>query len=495
MATFPFIGSSYVYRSLPFDCQRSVNLYPVKSETGTSKSIVAMQGTPGLSAFITLPDNPIRGSIAINGRTFFIAGNKLYETFIDRTYTLRGTLNSSTGTISVDDNGFQLCIVDGPNGYIFTLSTNVFQVITDPYFLGADTVTFLDGYFVFNKPDSQIYYISALYDGLTGDPLDFASAEGSPDNLVAVKTVHQQCWLFGQSTVQIVYNSGGADFPLTVVQGSLIQYGCAAPASVAQSANTVFWLGQDDQGNGMVWMANGYQPQRISTHAVEYAIQQYANITDAVAYTYQEDGHYWYILNFPTANTTWCFDIELQQWHERAYFFNGAYSRGRPNNHVFAYNKHLVGDYESGIIYQQSLNILSDNGVPIRRMRTAPHISDDLEYIYHTSLQIDMQTGVGQGVPALDGAFDDGFDDGFDIGSAITNPDVDPQVMLSWSSDGARTFSSERWTSAGRVGAYTQRVIWRRLGRARDRVYRVVITAGVKVFIIAAHIHTEKGTN
>lgn len=476
MAKFPFLGPSYVYRSVAYDCQRSVNLYPVKSETGTSKSIVGMQGTPGISAFITLPDFPIRGSINVNGRVFFVAGNKFYETFIDRTYTLRGTLNSATGTISLEDNGFQVCIVDGPDGYIFTLATDVFQEITDPYFLGADTVTFLDGYFVFNKPDSQIYYISSLYDGLTGDALDFASAEGSPDNLVAVKTVHQQCWLFGQSTVQIVYNSGGADFPLTVVQGSLIQYGCAAPASVAQSANTVFWVGQDDQGNGVVWMANGYQPQRISTHAVEYAIQQYETVNDAVSYTYQEDGHYWYIVNFPSANTTWCFDIELQQWHERAYFLDGVYSRGRPNNHVFAYGKHLVGDYETGMIYEQSLDIYDDNGAVIRRMRTCPHIADDLEYIYHSKLQIDMEVGVG-----LDG----------DAGEANTNP----QAMLSWSNDGGHTYSSERWCPMGKIGEYKQRVMWRRLGRARDRVYRLVITAAVQVFIIAAHLDTEKGTN
>lgn len=476
MPTFPFVGSSYRYRALQYDAQRSVNLYLVKSETGTSKAPYGMQGTPGKRAFITLPDNPIRGSININGRVFFVVGNKLYETFIDATYAVRGTLNTSTGSISLEDNGAQLCIVDGPNGYIFTLATNVFVQITDPYFTGADTVTFLDGYFVFNRPDTQVYYISALYDGLTGDPLDFASAEGSPDNLVAVKTVHQQCWLLGKSTVQIVYNSGGADFPLTVVQGSLIQYGCAAPFSVAQSANTIFWVGEDDQGHGVIWMANGYQPQRISTHAIEYAIQQYGTISDATAYTYQEDGHYWYIVNFPTANTTWCYDVELQEWHERAYFSEGEYSRDRANNHVFAYGKHLVGDYQTGVIYEQSLNFYDDNGQVIRRMRTAPNLAADLEYIYHKQLQIDMEVGVGlDGSPGIQ--------------------DEDPQAMLTWSNDGGHTWSNERWVSMGKIGQYKRRVIWRRLGRARDRIYRFVTTAKVQVFIIAAHLQTEKGDN
>lgn len=477
MPTAPFVGPSYVYRSVNFDAQRSVNIYPVKSESETSKAMTGMQGTPGLLTRFNLPQFPIRGSWDTLGRVFWVAGNRMYETFVDGTFVERGELATATGNVSISDNGLQVIIVDGPNGYIFTLATDVFAPIVSDGFLGATTVTFSDGFFVLNKPDSQIYYISGLYDGTTYDPLDFASAEGSPDNLVAVQTVHKEVWLFGKSTVQVVFNAGGAQFPYASVQGAFIQYGCAAPFSVSSTANTVFWLGEDNDGNGMVWMASGYQPQRISTHAVEYAIQQYGDLSDAVGYTYQEDGRYFYIINFTRANTTWAYDIGLDQWHERAYFSEGEYSRSRGQYHVFAYNMHLVGDYQTGQIYQQSLSLLDDDGQVIRRMRTFPHYADDLEYIYYHSLQIDMQQGIG-----VSGA----------MGSAGA-PDVDPQMMLQWSNDGAHTWSNEDWVSAGAIGEYKQRVLWRRLGRARDRVFRVVFTGRCQVFFIAAHLLTERG--
>lgn len=472
----PFIGPSYQLNSINMDAQRSVNLFPVKSEVETSKSIAALEGTPGIETFIELPTFPGRGGIEQNGRAFCVFGNTLYEVFIDGTYVARGTLNTSTGPVSISANGSQICIVDNPDGYIFNINTDVFTQITDPYYLGAVTVDFIDGYFVFNKPDSQIYFISALYNGLTGDPLDFASAEGSPDDLVAVKTVHQQVWLFGGQTAQVVYNSGDADFPLSTVQGSLMQYGCTAPYSVCSSANTVFWLGNDQDGYGVVFMATGYQPQRISTHAVERAIQSYGTLSNAVGYTYQEDGHFFYVLNFNSANTTWVYDVGLQQWHERAYFDNGSYQRQRQQFHIFAFNKHLVGDYENGKLYEQALSIYTDDGAPIRRMRISPHIADDLQYLYYSQFQLDMQTGIG-----LDGT--------------TTQPNYNPQIALSWSNDGAHTWSNEYWVSAGKIGQYKTRAIWRRLGRARDRVFKVVFTAACKTYWIAAHIRTESGTN
>lgn len=475
MATIPFVGPSYVYRSVNFDAQRSVNLMLVKSETGTSKSEMALIGTPGLSAFIELPKSPIRAMRNVQGRGFVVAGNTFYEIFIDGTYTERGNLNTSTGFVSMSDNSLEVIAVDGPNGYIFTLADNTFEEITSVGFTGANTVTFLDGYFVLNRPDTQIYYISGLYDGKTYDPLDFASAEGSPDILKAVATVRQECWLFGNTTVQFVYNSGASDFPLSPIQGAFIEFGCAAVQSIAKSANSVFWLGQDNDGSGIVWMATGYQPQRISTHAVEYAIQKYANFSDVVGYTYQEEGSYFYVLNFPSANTTWVYDVGMGQWHERAYFFQGNYERHRGQVHMFLYGKNLIGDYENGKIYEQSLNFFDDDGQAIRRLRTSPHYAQDLKYVYYNRFQLDMETGVGK--------------------ASGTSEAVTPQAMLQWSNDGGHTWSSERWVSIGKIGQYKARAIWRRLGRARDRVFKVVINSKNKVFIIGASMSADAGAN
>ena len=479
MAVFPIAGPSYVFNARQFDAQRSVNVYPLKSESGTSKEPqTALQGTPGLVEFCQPTRAPNRGAFEVNGRAFEVLGNTLYEIFEDGTFTNRGTLLTTSGFVDLDTNPTQLCLVDGPYGYIFTYATNAFTQITDPYFRGSTTVTSLDGYFVFNEPETNILYISAINDGLTGDPLDFASAEGSPGNIVGIIVVHEQLWIIKTDSVQMFYNSGAADFPFAPVQGTTIQYGGIAAASIVTSANTVFWLGSDKQGKGIVWMAEGYQPQRISTYPVETAIQGYDNISDAVAYTYQEQGHYFYILTFTSANTTWAYDIGLQQWHERAYFnpISSAYERHRAQTHIFAFGKHLVGDYENGKIYEQSLSIYDDDGVPKRWMRTLPHMaSPTLYYTYYNRLQLDIQVAVG---------LESGAEE-----------DTNPQVMMSYSNDGGNTWSNEIWQPAGKIGQYLTRVVWTRMGRARDRVYRFAGTSNTKVFLIGAYIEAEAGTN
>lgn len=468
-----FVGPSYQARSPFFDIQRTVNLYPVPSEVGNSKSRWGLQGTPGLKSFLELPLSPSRNAIAVNDRVFVVSGNTLYEIFIDGTYTSRGTLNSQSGYVGIATNGLQVCIVDGPDGYIFTLATNVFAEITDSYFLGATTVTFIDGYFAFNKPDSGIYYLSALYDGSTGDPLDFATAEGSPDNLVAVIAFHQQLWLLGTNTIQIVTNTGEADFPFSTVQGSLIQYGCLAPYSVVVTGNQLFWLGRDADGQATVWKAEGYAPQKVSTDAVDFHLQGYNNLSNATAFSYQEDGQWFYILNFDQA--TWGYDIKNNVWHERAYFENGSYERALPNWHVFAYGKHLVGDYQSGMVYEQDLDFLDFAGTPIRRERIAPYIHTNLNYIYFKSFQLDMQVGVG-----LDGA--------------AADADADPKMVLSWTDNG-KEWSFEYEASMGRIGEYNTRVLWNRLGRGRQRVFKCWTTARVKQFWMDCYILAEEGHN
>jgi hypothetical protein len=108
--------------------------------------------------------------------------------------------------------------------------------------------------------------------------------------------------------------------PLQRIQGAFNELGCAAPYSVAKMDNGLFWLGRDRRGEGIVYRANGYSGVRISTHAVEWQIQQYADMSDAIAYTYQQDGHSFYVLVFPSANTTWVYDAATQAWHERAGF-------------------------------------------------------------------------------------------------------------------------------------------------------------------------------
>lgn len=477
---FPgFVGPSYTLSSVNYDCQRSINLYPEIDEihTGKDGEVAALIGTPGLSLLATIGNGPIRGvyysNAPLSGSTntgilFVVSGNTVYTVTSSWVATSIGTLQTSTGPVSMIDNKIQLMIVDGPNGYYVTLLTPTSVTeITSPNWSGSNTVTFQDGYFIFNTPYSNEFYLSDL-NAVTFTAPATSSKEGQSDNIIGCISANRNLWLIGDRTCEVWFDSGNNLNPFQYIQGTLGQVGCAACYSVVEIANTIAWLGKDDTGTGIVFMANGYTPQRISTHAVEFAIEQYSTISDAIGFAYEENGHLFYVLTFPTASATWCYDTVTKMWHERAYLNNGQFQRHISNCYTFAFDGlHVVGDWSNGNLYEMSSTVYSDNGNPLIRQRITPHLSKNMNRIVYHSLQLDMEAGIGL----------DGIQQG-----------TNPVAMLQWSDDGGHSYSNEHTATLCPIGANTARTIWRRLGAARTRVYKLSISDPVKVFIMGAEI-------
>ena len=539
----PILGSSYVARSVNAADSRMVNLFPEIVPEG-GKEPAFLNRAPGLRLLANMGDGPIRGMWQFEGHSYVVSGNVLYKVDTLWNPTPIGTVSGSPGPVSMSDNGTQLFVACNGPSYIYNSLTLEFKQIDDPDFPGAVTVGYLNGYFVFNEPNSQRIWITQLLDGTSIDPLDFASAEGSPDGLVSLLVSHREAWLFGTNSVEVWYDSGAADFPLTPVQGAFNEIGCVAAFSVAKLDNGIFWLGADARGRGIVYRASGYTAARVSTHAVEWQIQQYGTLSDAIAYTYQQDGHAFYVLIFPSANTTWVYDVATSAWHERAAFVNGSFTRHRSNCQMSFNNEIVVGDHEVGNIYAFDLDVFSDDGQPqkwLRSWRALPTGANDLKRTAHHSLQLDAETGAidssvttppvivdisnpNDDLLAENGDFlvweypatysmltesgdvivqEDGdalFIDttATEVGgklliqkSKIESFAIDPQVMLRWSDDGGHTWSNDHWRSMGRTGAYGTRVIWRRLGmtlKLRDRVYEVSGTDETKIAIMGAEL-------
>ena len=470
----PILGSSYVARSVNAADNRMVNLFPEIIPEG-GKEAAFLSRCPGLQFLQTVGTGPIRGLWAhqTNGTDFYVvSGVQVFKlSGLTATPTLLGTV-SGTGPVSIADNGTQIFFACNGPSYIYNEVTNVFQQITDPDFPGALTVGYLDGYFVFTEPDSQRVWVTSIFEGTQIDALDFASAEGSPDGLVGLIVDHREAWLFGTDSVEVWYDAGLADFPLARIQGAFNEIGCVATFSIAKLDNGLFWLGTDARGQGIVYRANGYTGTRVSTHAVEYAIAQYGNLADAIAYTYQQEGHAFYVLTFPTGNATWVYDVATGAWHERAGWDNGAFMRHRSNCQCNFGGNIVVGDYENGNIYRFDLDVFADNGGIqkwLRSWRALPTGQNNLKRTAHHSLQLDCQSGVG-----------------LNLGQGS-----DPQVVLRWSDDGGHTWSNEHWSPMGKIGQYFHRVFWRRLGmtmKLRDRVYEVSGTDPVKIAIVGAEL-------
>lgn len=480
---FPgFIGPSYTLQSPNVDCQRSVNLFPEMNELGTGKEKEAafLAPSPGLRLVVTLPQSPVRGMWrASNGQVFAVGGDRMYRVTYDGMTFMSselGVLNTSTGPVSIADNGIQVVVVDGPGGYVWTLDPGTFNVITDPDFPGADQVTYQDGYFLFNHPDTGQFFFSGI-NAVSFDALDFATAEASPDELLGILSSNQNVYMLGSQTIEVFYNSGDNDNPWQRVAGAVIETGVSSAFTAQKLPGGGFaWLGGDATGQGIVYRLEGTQAKRISTPAVETIIRKRtaAEIASAKAWVYQQGGHIFYALNISGMAFTLVYDMSTNMWHDRTYLDVKKAQRHRADCHAVGFGFNLVGDYQNGQIYVLDPDKYTDYGTSIQRIRAAPHITKELKRVFHTYFQLDMEVGVG-----LDG----------------TGQGTDPHAVLQWSDDGGHSWSNERWATIGKIGQTRWRVIWRRLGASRDRVYRVTVTDPVKIVLIGADLGLEEGAS
>lgn len=338
----------------------------------------------------------------------------------------------------------------------FTVNIPVFGQITDPALLAASRVAFIEGWLVFSQPGTRTFFTNANvpYTLLFAGSF-YALKDSSTDNLVTLFENNRELWLIGERTSEVWYNAGNQNFPFVRIPSIGPQIGCAATHSITRLGPELVWLARNEQGQNIVVKQVNYEWQRISTHAVDHALASYDVVNDAIGYAYEEDGHWFYVLTFPTADVTWVYDGKSGLWHKRLSYDTsaGMYHRHRSNAFCQVADVRLVGDYQNGNIYQMSRNFYSDNGSPIRCQRRAPHVwkKQNRKRIFHGWLQVEFTPGVG----------------------LQTGQGNSPQAMLRWSNDGGFTWSNEHWTSIGAAGETKNRAIWRRLGHARDRVYEL----------------------
>ncbi|SOY65593.1 conserved hypothetical protein [Cupriavidus phytorum] len=473
MARLPLTTASYVARSLKASAQRCVNLYP-EANPADAPAPVTFYGTPGTEVWSTLPGSgPVRCLYrASNGVLFAVQGMRLYRydglgSWID----LAG-MATSTGPVNAADNGNSAVFVDGTlTAPTVNLGNYAVGAMSGDGWLGSAFVWFVDERLVFFQPGTQKYFWTGLL-SLAIDPLDFASAEGMPDPIVSMIADHRELWFLGEETMEVYSSSGDATLPFVRYPAGFNHYGCEAKYSVAALDNTIYWLGKNKNGGRMVLRAQNYQPQAISTPAISEEFAKYDRVDDAIAWAYQQDGHPFYVLTFPSASKTWAYDVLTGQWHERAYRTAGNdLIRHRGNCAVFFGGENLVGDFEDGRIYRLDLDVYSDDGAPIARQKDFPHIVTEGRKQFFSRFTLDCEVAVG-------------------------NPnDEDPQILLSWSDDGGNSWSNPIQMSLGRVGAYQTRARANRLGAARDRVWRVYTAAKAKVAFQGAFAEAAAGTS
>jgi len=466
----PFATQSYKSRALPVSSQRCLNMF-AEAQPPSAKAQIPIFGVPGLTLLNNVGVGPIRGMWNMNETLYVVSGNRLYSVSETGTVTLLGVGISETNVVSMCDNGDQLCIVNGVNGYIYSTATGFIR-ITDSNFHAADVVTFFDGYFVFNWAGTNKFFISNLLDGTTYDALAFASAEVQPDYVLSVVNQQENLLIFGTRSIETWYDSGDINFPFARYDGATIERGLAAAKAVIKEDNSVFFLGNDL----IFYRLNGVVPVRVSTHAIETAWNKYNRVDDAYCFTVTYEGHKWIHVTFPSANATWVYDIATDLWHERMSYNSNGTEMGRWRGAVFCacYGKNLFGDAYTGAVGYYDSTTYTEYGNPIIGELIAPVIHADRHRVFMRRFELDVETGVG----------------------LVTGQGSDPQIMFNISVDGGRTFSAlQPWHTMGQMGAYLTRLRWLRMGQFRQAVAKITISDPVPRCIMSNSVDLDVGTS
>lgn len=454
----PLFGIGNQGKSLNVNAQTRKNLY-IEVQQDAEKHVLTMYPTPGLITFVNRGATPIRGMYEMGAFIYVVHRNILYTVAADGTTVSRGTLVTYSGHVSFSDNGTEICLVDGANGYIYDTGTAVFTQISSVGFVGGTTVRFLNGRFIANRPGTGEFCWSDQYDGLTWDVLNFATAEADPDDLVSLEVENGQIVLFGDKVTEFWGESGAADLPYSRIGSSAIEWGLAAALSLCKFMDSLIFLRKNRLGQVQVCVQSGASAVAVSNPEMDYVFSTYDTVSDATGFAYMLSGHPFYQINFPTAGKSWLYDGQSKAWSE----LESDGGRHRAEYHQQFQNQSYVSDYENGKLYRLVEGVYTDDGSTIPREFTSRHQANGNPQTI-SQLWLEMEAGVG-----------------LQLGQGSN-----PQIMMQISRDGGHTYGGEVWREFGAVGNYKARATWNRLGQARDFTFKFRVTDPVKCVFVAA---------
>lgn len=465
MPRINLFGLGIQSRSRAVTPAKLVNLYVEQRPMGERSQIVAY-GTPGLDLFADAGDTPWRGLLAVATTDYLFGVHRgvFYQVDNTGTRTSRGTLNTVAGRADMTHNGTVVLIVDGTNGYTYTIASNTFAQIASANFLnGAKSCTWNDQYFIVE--DGSEFAIST--DGTTWNASERATPESNPDGIVRIIADHGELTILGELSTEFWVNTGATDFPYAPLKSSTAEWGCAAKNSVVKANDSLAFLAKNSDGQVSVVRLRGYVPEVISTPDLEYVINSYSTVSDATAFAYKQGGHPFIQFNFPTADASWLFDALTGHWSPVK---SNGMGRQRCEIGVQYLNRTVVSDYSNGRLYKLNPDTYSENGETLEVEMTSDTVRlPDGERFPVDCLRLEIETGVG----------------------LSSGQGSDPQLMLQVSRDGGNTWGSEMWRSAGRIGEYGRRVEWRRLGSSDQFTFKIRMTDPCKRAFVSAAINPQ----
>lgn len=471
-----FLSPAYRLDTVNAACSRMINMFLELVEKGPRAGKFRARSIPGPRQFANLGGDPMRALLEIDGgnRLFAVSGDTVFEVFSNGTAEAQdGNVSVNSHPVTIAANGFQLAIASGGLGYIVNGGPDFGAVtpitFTDGTPLRAATITFLKNRFIASVVDSKEVFISNLTPaGDIWDAADVKIKESYPDNVARVFADNEQLWVFGNDVSTEVWAPSTDRFPFQLIDGAVLKYPTSAPYSVAGTLGHRAWL-----HGGVVYAAYGLDPQRISDSGLEEAIKTYGDTSNAEAFAYVTGAHILYFLIFPSVGKVWVYDASTKAWHERGQWDRGQYRQYCGRVYARAFGKDLVGDPQTGIIWELDDKTYTDvRGTPLRRQITAPYLTNQNRMVRYSQFTLDADTGVGLDV-------------------APDQPGYDPQIIMRYSDDRGKSFGNDRQTSLGRIGEIKDRVIFNNNGSARiGKTFECVVSDPVNWAVNGAYLRT-----
>jgi hypothetical protein len=467
---------AYKSSSKQLSHQTCINWYPdtkLLERGGASPS--ALLPTPGLTLFSSIPGNQVREVYSIDNERYAVVDNKAY--YVDRNgnYTELGTLNTIDTPLSIISNKTQVKITDTLYGYVIDRQTKVFTQITDPHYTPESVLTYQDGYSIGIVPTRNEFQVSAPNNFTTYTSDGRSGIVGDNSQLLACATLREELYLFTNKRAEVWSNEGGVPIPFGKNINTLVQFGIAAPYTLVNCDNTLYWLGVDETKTLSFVSLDGYDAKVVSDEGINLILSRFKSVSDARSFAYGQDGHLFICTEFPKEDRTIVYDVVADEWHERSSTIGGVPSnqgRWRATSFTTCEEVSYVGDRLSGNIYILDPNVFNENGDPIIRERTSAVFSDkSLNRVVCDLLIVDCETGVG------------------------TAETPDPQLMLQVSHDGGVSFGAQRFYPLGKKGKYTHQVRFTRLGMARKFAVKLQFSGDCYASLFNGVAWTSPGTS
>ncbi len=323
------------------------------------------------------------------------------------------------------------------------------------------TPQFMDGYIVLADKNSHDVYNCDITKPFSWGALSFTSAESYPDYIVGLARQNNYIVAFGESSTEFLYNNAKAnnltdfDSPFMGHESLLLQTGCLSRNALLQTERSLIYVGNSSIGGHSIWRIDGTLAKEISTEYIEKFIDLESTTTNITGFGVRIAGHMLYVLNLPTANRTFVYDLEEQFWTEWRY-----------NNNVLPFVAYcdanginLVQHATNGNIYKLDAEVFTDfdSDIEVNIVMAKQDFETD-SYKFFQTITI--------------------------IGDSIAD-----NILLSWSDDDYDTWVTERPLSSATRPYYT------RTGHARRRAWRLRHVGNSRLRLEALDINYSIGTH